>query len=101
LTNPLLEVAYDGAQGALIHITGGQDLTLEEAEQVGELVTKSLDPDANVIWGARIDNKFQGKLRVMTIITGVQSPYVLGKDDLSNPTPQTVEMHKELGIATI
>lgn len=101
LTNPLLEVTYDGAKGALIHITGGQDLTLDEAEQVGELVTKSLDPDANVIWGARIDNKFQGKLRVMTIVTGVKSPYVLGRDDPATPSAETVEMHQELGIAMI
>jgi len=77
LSNPLLEVKYDGAQGALIHITGGPDMTLDEAERVGELITGGLDDDALVIWGARIDPKFQGKIRVMTIVTGVQSPSVL------------------------
>lgn len=79
LTNPLLEVSYKGATGALIHVSGGPDMTLDEVSRVGELVTESLDEDSNVIWGARIDEGLKGKIRVMTIITGVQSPYVLGK----------------------
>ncbi len=73
-------------------------MTLDEAEKVGALVTGGLDEDANVIWGARIDPKFQGKLRVMTIITGVKSPYVLGKMDYAKPSERTVEFNKELGI---
>lgn len=98
LSNPLLDVKYDGANGALIHITGGSDMTLDEAEKVGELVTAGLDMDANVIWGARIDPKMQGKLRVMTIITGVKSPYVLGKVDYSQPSARALEVNRELGI---
>ncbi|MEK6923591.1 MAG: cell division protein FtsZ [Nanoarchaeota archaeon] len=98
LSNPLLEVKYDGAQGALIHITGGPDMTLDEAERVGELITGGLDDDALVIWGARIDPKFQGKIRVMTIVTGVQSPYVLGKYDAAKPSEKSVAFNRELGI---
>ncbi len=98
LSNPLLDVSYEGASGALIHITGGADMTLDEAEKVGALVTAGLDQDANVIWGARIDPKFQGKLRVMTIITGVNSPFVLGKMDYSRPSAQAIEMNRDLGI---
>ncbi|MFH1456075.1 MAG: cell division protein FtsZ [archaeon] len=79
LSNPLLDVSYDGATGALIHITGGNDLTLEEVSKAGELITEALDADANVIWGSRINPDFKGKLRVMTIVTGVSSPYILGK----------------------
>ena len=98
LSNPLLDVKYAGATGSLIHITGGPDMTLDEAEKAGELVTAGLDDDSNVIWGARIDPKFQGKLRVMTIITGVQSPYVLGKMDFSKPSHKSVALNRELGI---
>ncbi|MBD3263015.1 cell division protein FtsZ [Candidatus Woesearchaeota archaeon] len=98
LSNPLLDVKYDGANGALIHIEGGSDMTLDEAEKIGELVTAGLDMEANVIWGARINQKMQGKLRVMTIITGVKSPYVLGKVDYARPSAQTQEVNKELGI---
>ena len=99
LTNPLLDVSYDGATGALIHITGGQDLTLDEVSKVGEMVTEALDVDANVIWGSRIDEDMKGRIRVMTIITGVQSPYILGKVDNKNTINQkTKMMSSELGI---
>src|SRR3989338_5861481 len=72
LSNPLLDVSYEGAIGALIHITGGEAMTLDQVARAGEIVTEALDPDANVIWGARIDPKMNGRLRIMTIITGVQ-----------------------------
>ena len=98
MTNPLLDVSYDGATGALIHVTGGPDMTLDEVSRIGELVTESLDPDANVIWGARVSDDMKGKLRVMTIITGVTSPYVLGKVDHKKPSSQAVHMSRELGI---
>jgi cell division protein FtsZ len=81
LSNPLLEVTYEGATGALIHIEGGPDMTLDEVNRIGELVTESLDDDANVIWGARVSDEMKEKLTVMTIITGVRSPWILGKDD--------------------
>jgi len=98
LTNPLLDVNYEGATGALIHVTGGDDLTLDEVNKIGEVVTAALDADANVIWGARIDEKMSGKLRVMTIITGVQSPYILGKIDEKASALRTQRMGSELGI---
>lgn len=101
LANPLLDVKYTGSDGALIHITGGSDLTLEEVNKVGQLVTESLDADANVIWGARVDKEMEGKIRVMTIITGVSSPYVLGKFDAHRPSIQTQELNEELGIDTV
>ncbi|AEF96895.1 cell division protein FtsZ [Methanotorris igneus] len=77
---PLLDIDYKGAKGAIIHITGGPDLTLKEANDIGEGITESLDPNANVIWGARIDPSMEGCIRVMAIITGVKSPNILGKD---------------------
>lgn len=78
LNHPLLDVDYRGATGALIHITGGPDLSLKEAQEIAEGVTTGLDPDANVIWGARILPEFEGRVRVMTIMTGVKSAQILG-----------------------
>ncbi len=102
LTNPLLDVSYKGATGALIHVTGGPDMTLDEVNRVGEVVTESLDPDANCIWGARVEEQMKGKIRVMTIITGVQSPYVLGRSLSSTGNQMTQDksraMSRELGI---
>ncbi len=79
LTHPLLDVDYKGATGALIHITCGPDFKLEEFSGVGELVTENISPEAQVIIGARINKDFANKVRVITIMTGVQSPYILGR----------------------
>ena len=96
MTNPLLEVNYEGGTGALIHITGGEDLRLDEVNLVGEYVSKQLDPEAQVIWGSRIDPSFQWKLRVITIITGVKSPYILGPAQLNENVKK--DFAHELGI---
>ena len=98
LTNPLLDVSYKGATGALIHIEGGPDLKLDEVSMIGDIVTEALDKDANVIWGARINETMKGKLRVMTIVAGVNSPYILGKVDHTKPSQQSVQMGEDLGI---
>ncbi len=78
MNHPLLDVDYRGASGGLVHITGGPDLTLQEAEGIAQNITDRLDASANVIWGARIQNEYKGKVRVMAIMTGVQSAQVLG-----------------------
>lgn len=78
LNHPLLDVDYRGATGCLVHITGGPDLTLSEAEAVAESLTYELDDRANVIWGARINKEYEGRIRVMAIMTGVQSAQILG-----------------------
>ncbi len=101
LSNPLLDVSYKGAKGALIHITGGPDLTLSEVDQIGRQATEALDPDAVVIWGARIDENMSGKLRVMTIITGVSSPYLLGPEDVTTLSKTTGAISQELGIEVL
>ncbi|MDK2849987.1 MAG: cell division protein FtsZ [Candidatus Woesearchaeota archaeon] len=102
LENPLLDINYEGATGALIHIHGGPDLTLEEVSRVGEIVTKSLDDDANVIWGARVTDDMKGKLVVMTIITGVKSPWVLGQNMSAEERKiEQKQIADELGIEII
>lgn len=98
LANPLLDISYEGATGALIHVWGGTDLTLEEISRVGQLVTESMDQDANVIWGARVSEDMKGKLMVMTIITGVNSPWILGAADPKKASQQTKRLSSELGI---
>jgi cell division protein FtsZ len=80
MDHPLLDVDYRGASGGLVHITGGPDLTLKEAEGIAQDLTERLEADANVIWGARIREEYKGKVRVMAIMTGVQSAQILGSD---------------------
>lgn len=78
LKNSLLDVDYTGASGVLLHITGGPDLTLGEANEIGELLTEKVDPEATVIWGARIDPEYEGRVEVIAIFTGIKSPYIMG-----------------------
>jgi cell division protein FtsZ len=97
LTHPLLDVDYQGATGALIHITCGPDLKLEEFDTIGKSVSENLSSEAQVIIGARISKDFVGKVRVITIMTGVKSPYVLGKHIEHNSMPVSKEV-SDLGI---
>ncbi|RZN50576.1 cell division protein FtsZ [archaeon] len=78
LNSPLIDVEITGARGALINITGSNDLKLEEAERIVEAVSNELDPEAQVIWGAQIDESLKGTVRVLLVLSGVNSPYILG-----------------------
>lgn len=98
MENPLLEVEYQGGKGALIHVTGGEDLKLDEVNRIGEFVSKQLDPEAQVIWGSRIDPEYTGSVQVITIITGVKSPYILGPVP---EEPQKKDYTQDLGISVI
>jgi cell division protein FtsZ len=97
LSHPLLDVDYDGATGALIQIIGGDDLTLDEVNLIGETVSKKMNPEATVMWGARVLPEFKGKLQVITIITGVSSPYILGSKYEEKKKVDKV-LSKDLGI---
>ncbi len=99
LMNPLLEVDYTGASGALVHITGGPDLKLDEVNSIGEAVSRQLDPQAQVFWGARILPEFEGKVQVIAIVTGVKSPYIVGP--VTRDAPVVREISHTLGIDVI
>ena len=72
LTHPLLDVSYEGAKNALLHINGGTQLTLGEAIQIGEGITKNFDPKANIKMGARLDPSLGDSISVTAIVTGLQ-----------------------------
>lgn len=85
LNHPLLNVDYRGAHGALIHVTGGPNMTLKYVHEVAEKLTNDLDVHANVILGARVLPEFENRCRVMAIMTGVQSPNILGPSTGTEP----------------
>lgn len=101
MNHPLLEVDYKGATGALIQVIGGEDMTLEEINVIGETVSKQLDSDAQVIWGARIVPGMDGKIHVITIVTGVKSPYILGPMERKKAGSATESYESDLGIEVI
>lgn len=70
ISSPLLEAGIDGARGVLMNITGGPDLGLFEVDAANEIVMQAADPDANIIWGAVINNDFEDTVQVTVIATG-------------------------------
>jgi cell division protein FtsZ len=70
ISSPLLESSIDGARGVVLNITGGSDLTLHEVNAAAETVYEVVDPNANIIFGAVIDDKMQGEVRITVIATG-------------------------------
>lgn len=72
IANPLLDdVAIRGAQGVLINITGGADLTLHEVDEAAELIRAEVDDTANIIVGATFDDSLNGVIRVSVVATGI------------------------------
>ena len=89
ITNPLLDVDVAGANGALINVVGGTDMTLQEAKTIVEKISEKLDEDAKIIWGAQISEELTGMIRTMMIVTGVKSSQIFG------PAKRTVDKRKE------
>jgi cell division protein FtsZ len=81
LRSPLLDVEFDGANSALVNVVGGPDMSIEEAEGVVEEIYDRIDPDARIIWGASVNNDFEGKMETMIVVTGVESPQIYGKSE--------------------
>jgi cell division protein FtsZ len=81
LRSPLLDVEFDGANSALVNVVGGPDMSIEEAEGVVEEIYDRIDPDARIIWGASVNNEFDGKMETMVVVTGVESPQIYGKSE--------------------
>ncbi len=81
LQSPLLDVDISGANSALVNVTGGPDMSIEEAEGVVEEIYDRIDPDARIIWGTSIDEQLDGQMRTMIVVTGVASPQIYGRND--------------------
>jgi cell division protein FtsZ len=70
ISSPLLETSIEGAKGVLLNITGGADLGLLEVNEAAEIISQAADPEANIIFGAVIDEAIQDEIRVTVIATG-------------------------------
>src|SRR5659263_24698 len=75
LASPLLDVSdISGAYGVLIHITGGEDMTLGEVTQAGEIILQKAPNTGRIVWGAKIDGSLKGTVKVTAVLTGVFDP---------------------------
>jgi cell division protein FtsZ len=83
ISSPLLESSIEGARGVVLNITGGSDMTLHEVNTAAETIYEVVDPNANIIFGAVIDEKLQGEMRITVIATGFNK----SDSQVTNPTP--------------
>jgi cell division protein FtsZ len=87
--SPLLETSIEGARGVIINITGGTDLGLQEANTAAELVQRSVNPEANIIFGVVIDESLGDEIVITVIATGFEEDSAISKigvDNLVNTT---------------
>lgn len=73
------------ARGLLIHVSGGEDLTLFEVNHAAEIMKRSLPPKAKTIWGARVDKELKGSVSVTAVVTGVESAFLRKRERRLGP----------------
>ena len=72
ISSPMLETSISGARAVLINITGGKDISIIDINEAANLVMEEADPDANIIFGAGIDESMGDKVRITVIATGFE-----------------------------
>jgi len=72
ITSPLLDITISGAKGVLLNVTGGDDLALYEVNQAAELIRQTASPDANIIFGAAINEALNERIQITVIATGFE-----------------------------
>ena len=102
MNSPLLEAArIDGAKGCVINITGGKDMTLEDMTSASEIIYDVVDPEANIIVGAVIDESMEGEIQVTVIATGFETNQPIKqqriKNRLSNQPLYNISDNKDTG----
>ncbi|MBI4948055.1 cell division protein FtsZ [Candidatus Berkelbacteria bacterium] len=73
IDSPLLELSIDGAMGILYNITGGPDMTMYEVEEASKAITEAAHPEANIIFGAMVDDAMSGEIKITVIATGFET----------------------------
>ena len=79
ISSPLLETTIDGAKGVLFNITGGPNLSLVEVNEAAEIISNAVDPEARIIFGSVIDEKYNEEIKITVLATG----FTMGQDDKS------------------
>lgn len=83
IESPLLEMSINGAKGVLFNITGGNDLSMFEVDEAARVITEAADPDANIIFGAVINDSYTGEIKLTVVATGFD--YSQGEQTLQRP----------------
>ena len=88
IASPLLEVTIEAARGVLFNIIGGPDLSMSEVDEAAKIIASAADPDANIIFGATIDDSMRDQIKITVIATGFDEAKQRLKE-LSEPIRET------------
>jgi len=95
LNSPLLgKIDLKDARGALIRVVGGPDMSIEEAAKAAEIISSRIKQEARLIWGCSVEPDMQGKIKLLLIITGARSQYVLLRDGSEPVVTRTSEDYR-------
>jgi len=89
IESPLLELSIDGAKGVLFNVTGGNDLSMFEVDEAARIITEAADAEANIIFGAVINDAYTGEVKITVVATGF--------DDSQRERPSIIRQHVNLG----
>ena len=112
ISSPMLETSIDGARAVLINITGGPDTSIIDINEAAQLITAAADPEANIIFGAGIDESMEDEVKITVIATGFEKPAFndtvsaspLGDADASDPEaarPRRASRYEEEQVSPI
>jgi cell division protein FtsZ len=91
IDSPLLETSIHGAQGILFNITGGNDLSMFEVDEAARIITEASAPEANIIFGAVIDEAFTGQVKCTVIATGFVEKDMPQVQNMATPAQQILK----------
>lgn len=98
IDSPLLELSIDGARGVLFNVTGGNDLGMYEVDEAAKVITDAVDPDANIIFGAVVDESLQGEIKITVIATGFGTKEARPLTDITKVNPLDNIEPKEISV---
>lgn len=99
VASPLLEISMDGARGVLFNIIGGPDLTMNEVDEAAKIIASAADPDANIIFGATIDDTMHDQLKITVIATGFDTTRQTLKEFMTPTINRVMEQSSQVAVA--
>jgi len=102
IESPLIEVSIDGAKGVLFSVAGGYDMSMDEIREAAELITASVSPDANIIFGASVRPELDDEIVITVVATGFDSAYFKnGRSTIESPELSAVEAKEKETVESV
>lgn len=99
IDSPLLELSISGAKGLIYNITGGTDLSMIEVDEASQIITEAADPNANIIFGATINENYTGEIKITVVATGFEAEPMMQAPQRSMAQPVQMFGKRPIGAS--